>query len=128
MPWYFYNGQVPVPVETEAGAVQVVAPRSKVLASHKGAARHGASMRRCAGPSSAEHAKPEPLAARGDISPSRMGQAIKELGKVSSPDAVAPPVVPRVTGVGDEVGLDVEPDDEAEAGDKPRRRSRSKQD
>ena len=53
MPWYFYNGQVPVPVTRVDGAICVVRPRGYIEAKPENVRKYGAKMVRTAPPRAA---------------------------------------------------------------------------
>jgi hypothetical protein len=90
MPWYFYSGAIACPVRRIDGEIVSVRPRSKVEAKHEDVRKFGSKMSRCAPPESLP-VHEEPLAAPGpgEISPSRLAQAVLERGVTKDP-AVAP--------------------------------------
>lgn len=86
MPWYFYNGRVPVPVKSVDGVVVSVPPRGHVEASPNDVRKYGSRMRRCAPPAgAADAAKPEPTVVAPPKKVSPLAAAVKEKGVTSDP-------------------------------------------
>lgn len=91
MPWFFYNGRVPVPVKRVDGVVVSVPPRGHVEARADDVRKFGSSMRRCAPPQKeVERARlTPPTEIALPTKPSAFSEAISEKGVTRDP-AVAP--------------------------------------
>ena len=114
MPWYFYNGQVPVPVKTANGTVVSVPPRGHIEADPQAVKKYGSKMRRCAPPKSAVEAQAK--TPKTIIEPPKAGPlAAKISEKTKSP----PPKVAPKAAQKDAPKV-------AEASKAPKRRTRTK--
>jgi hypothetical protein len=114
MPWYFYNGRVPVPVKRVDGVVVSVTPRGYVEAKPQDVRKFGSKMRRCAAPK--EEVEKASLTPPTEVAtptkPSPLSEAIKEKGVTRDPKTPPKPKAETVQ------------EDAAE--EKPKRRSRSR--
>jgi hypothetical protein len=96
MPWYFYSGTIPVPVQRIDGEIVSVAPRTYIEARPEAVRRFGTKMSRTAPPKGRPiPAPPIVVAEEIEITPSPMAKAIVELGVTRDPAVQATPVQPK---------------------------------
>lgn len=90
MPWYFYSGNVPVPVKRVDGEIVSVRPRSHIEAKLEDIRKYGTRMARCAPPKDMAPPVPPAPEPEAPIKGSSLAAAIKELGITK--DSGVPPV------------------------------------
>lgn len=94
MPWYFYNGSVPVPVQRIDGEIVSVRPRSYIETKPEHVRKFGPKMSRTAPPRDAaqeEREPPLPSPGADEITPSVFAEKISEIGVTKDPSVPATP-------------------------------------
>lgn len=103
MPWYFYNGTIPVPVQRVDGEIVSVRPRTHIEAKPEAVRKFGTKMSRTGPPkglSGAVNSAPLAPPSVDEIAKSPLAAAVSELGVTKDPAVPPAPLKDESEGAG----------------------------